>query len=252
MIKNLAMPNALKDKLIVIAGGGHFGTEALISAKESLAKIILIDEIPDCKASKFADERVNGIDLDEAMSVKANNVKFFVCDAVKFLKDFLKKATPDYIVPAIPGHLAGKLVKRWLEDKDFKIKFDSRLVREVLDDIPKSMVIYCDENSGTIITSYMPKGSFCKIPCDQPIEFCPTTGKPKAGPMYKVLEHANWNKVKISKILISHKLQRDVGCFRGEELTSFLSSIEHIERPYSLAIGTSCTCHGILNLFSVL
>ena len=245
------MPNLLKDKLIVIAGGGYFGTEALISAKESLAKIILIDEIPDCKANKFADERLNGIDLDKAINAKANYVKFFVCDAVRFLADFLKRATPDYIAPAIPGHLAGKLVKKWLEDEGFKIKVESKLIREVLDDIPKSMVIYCDEDLGIIITSYMPKGSLCKIPCDQPIGFCPTTGKPKAGPMYKVLEHATWNKVKVSKILISHKLQTNVGCFRGEELTRFLSSIENMERPYSLAIGTACTCHGILNLFSV-
>ncbi|MCP8315315.1 MAG: hypothetical protein H3Z52_07475 [archaeon] len=246
------MSNPLKDKLIVIAGGGYFGTEALISAKESLAKIILIDGFPDCKASKFADEIVRGIDLDKAMNVKANSVEFFICDAVEFLKDFLKKVTPDYIVPAIPGHFVGKLVKKWLEDKGFKIEINSKLVREVLDDIPKSMVAYCDEGSGLIVTSYMPKGSFCEIPCDQPIEFCPTTGKPKAGPMYKVLEHATWNKVKTSKIIVSHKLQRDVGCFRGEELTSFLSSIEQIERPYSLAIGTSCPCHGILNLFSIL
>jgi len=245
------MQNPLRDRLIVIAGGGYFGTEALISAKESLAKIILIDEIPDCKASKFADERVNGIDLDKAISVKANDVKFFVCDAVEFLKDFLKRATPDYIAPAIPGHLAGRLVKRWLEDKNFKIKVESKLMREVLDEIPKSMVVRCDEGSGVIITSYMPKGSLCKIPCDQPIEFCSTTGKPKAGPMHRVLEHAIWNKVKTSKTLISHKLQTNVGCFSGEELTSFLSSLEQIERPYSLAIGTSCTCHGILNLFSV-
>ncbi len=246
------MPNLLKDKLIVIAGGGHFGTEALISAKESLAKIILIDEIPDCRASKYADERVNGIDLEKAINVRANNVKFFVCDAVGFLADFLKKATPDYIAPAIPGHLAGKLVKKWLEDKGFKMKVESKLIREVLDEIPKSTVIYCDEDSGIIITSYMPKGSFCKIPCDQPIGFCPTSSKPKAGPMYKVLEHATWNKAKMSRILISHKLQTSVGCFRGEEIANFLSSVEQMERPYSLAIGTACTCHGILNLFSVL
>jgi hypothetical protein len=243
---------SFKDKLIVIAGGGYFGTEALISAKESFAKIILLDEFPDCKASKFADEIVKGIDLNKAMEVKANNVKFFICDAVRFLTDFLRKVTPDYIVPAIPGNLTGKLVMRWLEDQGFKIRVESRLVKEVLDDIPKSMVNHYDKNSGTIITSYMPKGRLCKIPCDQPLDFCPTTGKPKAGAMYKVLEHATWNKVKASKIIRSHKLQRDVGCFRGEELTSFLSCIDQIERPYSLAIGTACVCHGIMNIFSVL
>ncbi|MEM3077927.1 MAG: hypothetical protein QXR38_00300 [Nitrososphaerales archaeon] len=246
------MQNVLKDKLIVIAGGGYFGTEALISAKESLAKIILLDGFANCKASEFADEIIEGIDLDKAMDVKANSAKFFICDAVKFLTDFLKKVTPDYIVPAIPGNLTGKLVMRWLEDKGFKIKVESELVREVLDDIPKSMINHYDEDSGTIIASYMPKGSLCKIPCDQPLEFCPTTGKPKAGPMYKVLEHATWGKVKTSKIIPSHKLQRNVGCFIGEELSSFLSYIDQIERPYSVAIGTACACHGILNIFSVL
>ncbi|MEM3538624.1 MAG: hypothetical protein QXM29_02455 [Nitrososphaerales archaeon] len=245
------MQNALKDKLIVIAGGGYFGTEAIISAKESFAKIILLDKFPNCKASKLADEIFNGIDLDEAINVKANKAKFFICDAVKFLIDFLKKTTPDYIVPAIPGNLTGKLVVRWLENQNFNIKVESRLMREVLDEIPKSIVNCYDEDSGTIITSYMPKGSLCKLPCNQPLEFCPTTGKPKAGAMYKVLEHAIWNKVKASKIIRSYKLQRNVGCFKGEELKSFLLYIDQIERPYSVAIGTACTCHGILNIFSV-
>ncbi|MEM3382464.1 MAG: hypothetical protein QXL52_05325 [Nitrososphaerales archaeon] len=244
--------NALKDKLIVIAGGGYFGTEALISAKESFAKIILLDEFPDCKASKFVEEIIDGIDLEKAMDVKASYAKFFICDAVKFLIDFLRKTTPDYIVPAIPGNLTGKLVMMWLENRGFKIKVESGLAEEVLDDIPKSMVNYYDKESGTIITSYMPKGSLCEIPCDQPLEFCPTTGKPKAGAMYKVLEYATWNKVKASKIIRSHKLQRNVGCFKGEELTSFLSYINQIEKPYSIAIGTACACHGILNVFSVL
>lgn len=244
--------NTLRDKLVVIAGGGYFGTEALISAKESFAKIILLDVFPDCKASGLVDEIINGIDLGEALNVKANEAKLFICDAIRFLVDFLKKVIPDYIVPAVPGNLTGKLVMTWLEDQGFKINFESRLLKEVLEDIPKSMINYYDEDSGIIVTSYMPKGSLCKIPCDQPLEFCPTTGKPKAGTMYKILEYATWDKVKASKILCSQKLQRNVGCFKGGELASFLSYIDRIERPYSIAIGTACACHGILSVFSVL
>ncbi|MCP8305017.1 MAG: hypothetical protein H3Z50_06090 [archaeon] len=245
------MSNIFKDKLILIAGGGHFGTEAMISAKASSARVILVDNIYDCKASRFVDERVKGSDIDEALRVRSDRAKFFLCDAVEFLTNFMRRATPDYIVPAIPGHLAGEVVKRWLEEEGFRVEGEAEIVREVLKEIPESLVMNFDEDVGIIITSYMPKGKLCKIPCDQPLDFCRTTGRPKAGPMYSIFEFATWGKVDVSKIIRSYKLQRDVGCFRGEEFASFLSDLKKIETPYSLAIGTSCSCHGVLNLFSV-
>ncbi|NWG10120.1 MAG: hypothetical protein HXX80_07460 [Nitrososphaerales archaeon] len=245
------MAGSFDDKLVVIAGGGYFGTEAVTSLKGSKARIILLDIMPDCKAGKFADERINGMDIDKALRAKANSVTFFICDVVEFLVGFLKKATPDYIVPAVPGHFVGKLVKRWLEDRGLKVVVEPKIAREVLEDIPKSILAHYDEGSGLIVTSYMPKGSMCKLPCDQPVEFCPTTGRPKAGPMYRVLAYVIWGKVDVSKVISSHIMEGNVGCFRGEELASFLSSIETMEAPYTVAIGTSCSCHGILNLLSI-
>ncbi|MCP8310627.1 MAG: hypothetical protein L6N94_03920 [Candidatus Methylarchaceae archaeon HK01M] len=249
LINRLA--NIFKDKLILIAGGGHFGTEAMISVRASSARVILVDNMHDCKASRFIDERIKVSNIDEALRIRSDRVIFFLCDAVEFLMNFMKKATPDYIVPAIPGHLAGEVVKRWLEGEGFRVEGESEMVREVLKEIPESLVMNFNEDKGIIVTSYMPKGKLCKISCDQPLNFCRTTGRPKAGPMYSIFEFATWGKADVFKILRSYKLQRDVGCFRGEEFASFLSDLKKIETPYSLAIGTSCSCHGVLNLFSV-
>ena len=116
------MSSIFKDRLVLVAGGGHFGTEAIKSLKESSSRVILVDSLLDCKASGFANEKVNGADIDKALRVKSDNVIFFVCDAMEFLTDFINKATPDFIVPAIYGHLAGEVVKRWLEEEGYKIK----------------------------------------------------------------------------------------------------------------------------------
>ena len=245
------MANIFKDKIVFVAGGGHFGTEAIKSLRASSAKVILVDTISNCKASKFADEKVNGCDIDEAFRIESNSVKFFLCDAVELLNKIIRRATPDHIVPAIPGHLAGEVVKRWLEEEGFKLKGDSETAIEVLNEIPKSLVMSYNKETGRIVTSYMPEGRLCNLPCDQPIDFCRTTGRKKAGPMYSILEFATWKKAEISKIIHSYKLQRDVGCFKGEDIVSFLSELKNIKTPYSLAIGTSCSCHGVLNLFLV-
>lgn len=240
-----------RNKLIVIAGGGKFGARAAITSKKLLARTILVDKIPDCKASRLADEKVEGVGLERVLTVKPGNVTFFVCDAVEFLTNCLEAITPDYIVPAVPGNLTGLVVKRWLEKGGFDVKSDPKAMNRVLENVPKRLLLHLDKNSAVIITSYMPKGKLCKVPCDQPVDLCPTTGRAKIGSMHHILTRAVRNRVTCSKIVYSHKLGPEVGCFGGTEFASFLSHIEQLEIPYSLAIGTSCDCHGILNLFSV-
>jgi len=241
----------LKNKLFVVAGGGYFGAKAVMFGKDVHAKVVVVDERFDCEASSFVEAIVREGSIAKAVSVKPGYATLFVYDAVEFLVRLVGIRSPDYIVPAIPGNLAAKVVKRWLEHKGLVAEGKSHALKDVLKDIPENLVLLCDENAGVIITSYMPNGNLCRIPCDQPVDFCPTTGRGKIGPMHRVLANVVHEKVTLGKIFASHIFRQEFGSFQGSELASFLSDVEKLSCPYSLAVGTACKCHGILNLFSV-
>lgn len=248
-------PENFQDKLVMIAGGGYFGTKAVILAKDVHAKVVVVDNKIDCKASEFVDEIITETDIHKTSDVKAGSAALFVCDAVEFIIRLMMITPPDYIVPAMHGHFAGKLVKKWLECEGLEVKSTLSVFENVVKDIPQSLILHCDKEMGVIITSYMSKGKLCTVPCDQPMDICPTTGITKMGPMHRILASATHDKVTRSKILVGHTLWgrkgEEVGYFQGSALTSFLSDTKRFKTPYSLAIGTACDCHGILNLFSV-
>jgi len=241
----------LKNRLIVVAGGGYFGTKAVKFVKGMGGRVVVVDSRIDCEARKSVDEIVEGGDPHQALKVGAGSATLFVFDAVEFLSRLLKATVPDYIAPAVPGHLAGKVVKSWLEQEGLVVECRSESIVEIAGCIPEGLIVKKDEGIGVIITSYMQEGGQCKVPCDQPLDRCQTTGRPKKGPMYCILTNATRNKVTLSKVLISHNLRGEVGLFEGSELMSFLSDVKRLKTPYSLAIGTACGCHGILNLFLV-
>ncbi len=241
----------LRDKLIVVAGGGFFGTKAVRLGKDINARVGVIDNRIDCEASKFVDEIIEKEDIQRTLDIDAGSATLFVCDAVDFLVRLLGITTPDFIFPAMPGNLSGKLIKRQLECEGFVVESKSEVTKKVAKDIPESLIFLCDENMGVIITSYMFKGDMCKIPCDQPTDFCPTTGRLKMGPMHRILAYATHDKVTLSKILVGRLFGESVGSFEGPEFASFLSDVKRLKAPYTLAIGTACDCHGILNLFSI-
>lgn len=241
----------LGNKLIVVAGGGYFGTKAAIFGKDVHARVVVVDNRVDCKASKFVDKTVEEMDTHRSLNTRPGSAILFVCDAVEFLVRLMKIAEPSFIVPAIPGNLAGRVVKGWLEKEGLIVESNPKALRNVSKDIPEGLIQDFNEEVGVISTSYMFKGRSCRVPCDQPSDFCPTTSRSKMGPMHQILSFATHKKLTASKVLVSHMLGEEAGCFRVSELTSFLSDIGRIKTPYSIAIGTACNCHGILNLFSI-
>jgi hypothetical protein len=248
-------PENFRDKLVLIAGGGYFGTKAVIIAKDVHSKVVVVDNKIDCRASELVDKIITETDVHKISDMKAGSAALFVCDAVEFIVRLMMITSPDYIVPAMHGHFAGKLVKKWLECEGLEVKSTSNVVENVLKEFPQRLILQCDKEMGVIITSYMSKGNLCKVPCDQPIDICPATGIAKMGPMHHILACATHDKVTLSKILVGHTLWGrkggEVGYFQGSTLMSFLSDTKQLKTPYSLAVGTACDCHGILNLFYV-
>ena len=127
----------------------------------------------------------------------------------------------------------------------------NKIVPKVLENIPKSLVSFVDENSGVIVVSYMPSNKRCRENCVPPKGICASTGRPKLTSMAKLLKFSVYKHTDFSAILYSKQLTGGLGAIDGKELHSILKRLDTYHRPYTLSIGTACECHGILNLGKV-
>lgn len=240
----------LEGRLVVVAGGGHFGAQAARYAKGSRARVMIADTDPHCAAADNADRTLHDLE-NGSIEIGCGLAVLIVQDAVELMLSLLRLKTPDYIVPAVPGHYAGWVVERWLKSNGLQASPAPKATRKIATAMPKGTVLLVDESRGVVIVSYMPEGLNCKVPCQQPGDRCPTTGRVKAGSMHSLLAKAAEGNVDLSRVLVSRLLGPEAGCFSGDELTSIIADAERLKPPYTLAVGTSCDCHGILNLFSV-
>ncbi len=248
--KNQIFPN-LEGNIIVVIGGGHFGSKAATFTKKKRARTIIIDKNPQCEAMFVADIIDKHFEAENFQNIKEGEVVLVVNEGIRFLIDIFSFVIPDWVVPAIPIHMAGLLVKKWLERKNRIVKNWNEKFSQVLKGLPRNIVVTADETSAVIVTSYMAKNKICVTNCPAPPDTCLSTGRLKPAPMYKMLEFAVWNIPQFSKIFISRQLGVEVGAVSGQELFDVITGIENLSLPSSLAIGTACRCHGVLNLFKI-
>ncbi len=231
--------------LLVCLGGGYFGAKAARLGKECKARTLIIDTNPDYAAREIVDVVLTG-----QGTIKPGQVSLIIGDAMEILFGILRGEVPQWIIPAAPGHSLGKLANSWLTAKGLKVASGGDLLTEVLSGLPHRLVLSANEKSGIIISSYMAKGLRCKAPCSQ-LEICPVTRHKKLAPMYKLLEFSTSEAVDCYKIFVSRQFVGGVGGLPGVEVKKTLKYLASLTPPYSLAIGTSCRCHGILTLSKV-
>ena len=248
-LKSMPEVRLVRNKLVFVMGGGRFGKKALTHLKGRGAKVLVIDINPDCMASSEAD--VLGVDLSVLVSLKPEQAAFLVGDAVDLLTSLLETNIPDLVVTAIPGNAVAKIVEVWLAKRDIKLKPCPKIVPKVLENLPKNLVSFVDKTSGIIVVSYMPSNKRCKENCVPPSGICALTCKPKLTSMYKLLKFSVFKHTDFSGILNSKQLTGGLGAIDGKELHSILKRLDTYHKPYTLAIGTACACHGILNLGKV-
>jgi hypothetical protein len=233
-----------KGDFVVIVGGGRWGTKGAVIAKEAGARTVIIDSNQKCLSSKIADRILIDKDIREG---KIEGTSLVIGDLTDVLASILKYTHPQRIVPAIPGGILGRLTEKWLSRKRLKASKNKLTVKKVLAGLPKRVVL--STKLGTITTSYMPKGMWCQIPCQQP-EVCPVTGYKKAVPMYELLKSSLSNVVGYYKIFVAQDIG-GVGAISGPEVQEWLKYIEGLGPPYSLAVAISCKCHANTILFDV-
>lgn len=248
----------LRSKFVVVVGGERLGVKAVEFAKESKAKVAVIDKNAGCQASRLATSIVKDGDIDRIQWMNDGEAALFVHDGIDLLLQLIEQSCPDYISsatdyisPTIPGHLMGMVVKRWLEKRGSSLKGESHVFGLILEELPDSIILDVDREKSRITVSYMPRELKCPIPCPHPEEFCFITKKPKMGPVYRILETATSKTVDVSKIFISRQLGPGVGAIRGEEVSDALELFKQLHPPYNMAVGTASECHGILNAFQI-
>jgi len=239
----------LKGKLVFVMGGGKFGTHALRYLKAKGAKVLVVDLNPDCMAKSEIDLQVVGLGVSDSLA--DGQTAFLVGDAVDLLAALMETKVSDMVVTAIPGNAVAKVVEGWLAKRGYRFEPCRKVVLEVLENIPKSLVSFVDEYSGVIVVSYMFSHMRYKENCMPPNGFCASTGRPKLASMDKLLEFSVYNLTDVSGILWSSQLTGGLGAINGKELHSLLKRIEKFHKPYTLAIGTACACHGVLKLVKV-
>ncbi|MHC1604447.1 MAG: hypothetical protein ACXQTP_00545 [Candidatus Methanofastidiosia archaeon] len=242
------VPITGNDSFILSVGGGNFGSKAAILAKKWGAVNIVIDCRSNCSACEIADIIVEDVDdLDFYLQKK---IQLLIADGIDALINILDIKTPDIVVPAINGHLAGRVAKHVLVSSGFIISGCNSALRKVLMNFPEEHVSLIDKTNSVMITSYMPEGMLCRENCNQP-SICPVTKLEKGNPMHELLSNTIENKVDHLVLLHSRLLDNSggVGGIIGKDVVAMLDYLKLIKTADNLAVATSCSCHGIVNFF---
>jgi hypothetical protein len=168
-----------------------------------------------------------------------------VCmDGITFLftglVDSSQSEWPEWIVPAIPVHVAWLWIKERLE-ADFDV-LPVDLPEAVLEFLPHGM----KGKAGAVYASLA--DFICPEECPEPVDRCTITQKPRPYNLYdriRGITHPG-----ITPIVIqSFRLAPGVGGYSPGALFESLSLIHNTRNVVMLS--TACRCHGVLHTFKI-
>ncbi len=207
-------------KEIWIIGVGQFGFLAFKRLSESLKNrhFVLIDPVE-----------------ENLLRCKGSNSTVEQADGVSFLKEnLIDQDTPDWIIPALPIHLAAE----WIL---------ARLGPERLRRLPLSYEIepfVPNPIRGPDANIYVSHADFrCPDDCAEPRDICTATGKKRKQNMFEIL-----GDIRVSSyrplVIRSHQLGPGIGGYRPHQLFSLMDQVE--KATGHLLVSTACRCHGVI------
>ncbi len=209
-------------KTIWIIGAGFFGRLAAdrLAATISHLHLVMVDL-----------EKEN---LHEAKGPERTLIR---ADGARYLYENLSDSGvghPDWIVPALPIHLAAE----WCLLKMGREKLKRGEIPEEIDPLLPHPVRVPDGNI------YVSHADFlCPDDCAEPRHLCTYTGDPRKENMFEVLEKIDfppWNPLSIR----SRQLGPGIGGYRPKTLFDLAGQIERTGGP--ILLSTACRCHGIM------
>jgi hypothetical protein len=208
-----------------IIGAGSFGQKAAAAliAQRPQVEITLVDHCAD------------RLPAPSTMALRP-----VIGDGIQFLADRLAASPgPDWIIPAIPVHVAFEWIRHSLEDRFRLGKIP--VPPDILSKMPNPM-------PGPCYRVYASIAAFrCPDDCPEPADFCTHTGKPRPCALDSLLETLA-NRSRSLVMLRSRQLAPGVGGYRPADLLAARDSVvKAFETPTILA--TVCSCHGVLDAF---
>ena len=208
-------------KEIWIIGVGRFGRMAADRLTGKIKNLHLV--LVDLEEEKLHEARGPGRTLIKA-------------DGAAYLATHLKggEQHPDWIVPAVPIHLA---VEWRLLDQGKKNLQRIPIPAEMDPLLPHPL----RAEDGNIFVSHAE--FLCPDDCAEPRDICTFTGKPRKQNMFELLKDIRFPPWK-TLVIRSHQLGPGIGGYRVQELFDLADRIEKINGP--ILLSTSCRCHGIM------
>jgi hypothetical protein len=210
------MEPGIKKRAFFIIGTGQFGKKAALHLNKNPKHTVYCVD-PDPVLSEWA---------------RANSLIFYEMDGIEFLLNHFEMILKeDYIIPALPIHLAAY----WLIAKKSPHIKKTYVPKEFTRKIPNALEL----NDMSYVTSY---ATFkCPDNCVESV-ICPVTGKKRPIPLYKFLSNIKFPGWHIH-IIRSKQLGPGIGGYKKIQLEQLLDLIE--SHP-NLILGSACNCHGII------
>jgi len=165
-----------------------------------------------------------------------------VCkEGASYLEAHLEnQVVPDWIIPAVPIHLAFE----WM-----RLKLSNLGRIEVLAVPPEIEKMLPNSTRGTQGGLFVSYADFqCPDNCTESLDTCTFTGKPRKGLLYKRIEEISYKDYR-SIVIQSHQLAPGVGGYRPEALKTSLA--EALKGNTPILYTTACFCHGVMHAFKL-
>ena len=208
----------------LIIGAGKFGLQALkkLDALDGITALTIVEK------RRFV-----------CMSLQLQDINCILADGIDYLTENLNSPTDsDWIVPAIPVHVAFEWVKRKLTAKN---RFRTL---KVPDNVRQRLPNVINGKDNSIYISYA--DFICPPNCTEPDEFCTYTGKPRPRILFRELASIKHPRFR-SIVVQSKQLAPGVGGYESQALFRALRLARDSHRP--ILLSTACKCHGVMHAF---
>jgi hypothetical protein len=211
-----------------ILGAGRFGRRALsvLGRKYPEAAITVVDRDGDPVGEAPAGGRISAVRAE----------------AVAYLVEHLKpgQSAPEWIVPAVPVHVAYEWVARRLAAEGFRV-VPLTVPETVVQRLPNVF-------RGTGGAIYASNADFiCPDNCPEPDAICTHTGKPRPCNLHEKLGEVAAPPFR-AIVVRSQQLAPGVGGYRPQTLFDTLREVR--KTPGPVLLSTACRCHGVMHAFS--
>jgi len=166
---------------------------------------------------------------------QASTAKLEITDGIAFLEKYLTRSRrPDWIIPALPVHLAAE----WL-----LLHLGPQRLRRV--PVPAGLTqAVPNPFFGAEGNVYVSHADFkCPEDCNEPRNICTITRKTRKQNMFELLGNIAIKPFKSLNIQ-SRQLGPGIGGYRPEQLLELRENVEHARGP--VLVSTACRCHGVI------